>query len=82
MFETLTSMPPDSILGLMQSFREDPRPHKIDLGVGVYKDEHGETLVLRAVKRAEERRLAQEKTKSYIGPAVGRYRQAGLLNVR
>jgi aspartate aminotransferase len=69
MFEDLQPMPADAILGLMQSFREDPRPGKIDLGVGVYKDEHGETPVLRAVKQAEERRLAGETTKSYIGPA-------------
>ncbi len=69
MFEKLQPMPADAILGLMQAFREDPRPGKIDLGVGVYKDERGETPVLHAVKRAEERRLAQEATKSYIGPA-------------
>jgi aspartate aminotransferase len=69
MFESLDPMPPDAILGLMQAFREDARPEKIDLGVGVYKDEHGETPILRAVKQAEARILEQEATKSYIGPA-------------
>jgi len=69
MFENLTPMPPDAILGLMESYRADPREHKIDLGVGVYKDESGETPVLTAVKQAEERLLAQESTKSYVGPA-------------
>ena len=53
MFESLGPMPPDSILGLMQAFREDPRPGKIDLGVGVYKDANGETPVLSVVKKAE-----------------------------
>ena len=62
-------MPPDAILGLMEAFRADPREHKIDLGVGVYKDDRGETPVLRAVKQAEERLLARESTKSYVGPA-------------
>jgi aspartate aminotransferase len=69
MFETLELMPPDAILGLMEAFRADPRDQKIDLGVGVYKDDRGETPVLAAVKRAEERLLAQESSKSYIGPA-------------
>ena len=69
MFEALGPMPPDSILGLMQAFREDPRSGKIDLGVGVYKDAKGETPVLSSVKKAEARRLENEATKSYIGPA-------------
>ena len=69
MFESLGPMPPDSILGLMQAFREDPRPGKIDLGVGVYKDANGETPVLSVVKKAEALRLENESSKSYIGPA-------------
>ena len=69
MFESLGPMPPDSILGLMEAFREDPRSGKIDLGVGVYKDAKGETPVLSAVKKAEALRLETESTKSYIGPA-------------
>ncbi len=69
MFEALGPMPPDSILGLMQAFREDPRPGKIDLGVGVYKDANGETPVLSVVKKAEALRLENESSKSYIGPA-------------
>ncbi len=69
MFERLDPMPPDAILGLMELFREDARSQKIDLGVGVYKDDRGETPVLSAVKQAEERLLAQESTKAYVGPA-------------
>jgi len=69
MFESLGPMPPDSILGLMEAFREDLRPGKIDLGVGVYKDAKGDTPVLSAVKKAETLRLENEATKSYIGPA-------------
>jgi aspartate aminotransferase len=69
MFENLDTLPADSILGLMADFRADPRPDKIDLGVGVYKDANGETPILEAVKAAEALRLQQENTKSYIGPA-------------
>ncbi|SDF91614.1 aromatic-amino-acid transaminase [Sphingomonas carotinifaciens] len=47
--------------------RADPRPHKIDVGVGVYRDETGETPVMRAVKAAETRLLAEQRTKSYLG---------------
>ena len=66
MFEHLEMAPPDAILGLTEAFRKDPNPNKINLGVGVYKDAAGETPVLQCVKRAEERILASEKTKSYL----------------
>ncbi len=69
MFEKLDLLPPDPILGLMAAHRDDPNPNKIDLGVGVYKDEQGNTPVLRSVKRAEEIILAEENTKAYIPPA-------------
>jgi aspartate aminotransferase len=69
MFFELAPAVPDPILGLMAAFKADPRPHKIDLGVGVYKDEAGHTPVLDAVKRAEARRLEREDSKTYIGMA-------------
>ena len=43
MFESLDTAPPDAILGLTEAFKKDPNPDKINLTVGVYKDEHGET---------------------------------------
>lgn len=43
MFETLKPLPQDPILQLMQTFRDDPRPDKVDLGIGVYKDDAGNT---------------------------------------
>lgn len=69
MFETLDQLPNDPILGLMAEFRADAHPSKVDLGVGVYRDDRGETPILDAVKRAE--RVVHEKqtTKAYIGPA-------------
>jgi len=68
MFEALQALSPDPILGLMAAFREDPRTQKIDLGVGVYRDEAGNTPIMQCVLEAERRRFATETTKTYIGP--------------
>lgn len=69
MFEALELITPDTILGLMAAFRADPDPRKVDLGVGVYRDDHGETPILEAVRRAEGALIAQQTTKTYVGPA-------------
>jgi aspartate aminotransferase len=37
----------------MQTFREDTRPDKVDLGIGVYKDDSGNTPIMAAVHQAE-----------------------------
>ncbi|AKR54299.1 Aspartate aminotransferase [Devosia sp. H5989] len=67
MFETLTKAPADKILALMGEFAADPRKEKIDLGVGVYKDEAGVTAIMTSVTKAEQRILANAKTKTYVG---------------
>lgn len=69
MFETLTKAPGDKILALMGEYAADARPTKIDLGVGVYKDEAGITPVMSAVKKAERRMLDAGTTKTYLGIA-------------
>jgi aromatic-amino-acid transaminase len=69
MFGNLKSQPGDKILALMQLFKDDPRPTKIDLGVGVYKNAGGVTPVMRAVKSAEKQLWEQETTKSYVALA-------------
>ncbi|MCH9691274.1 MAG: aspartate/tyrosine/aromatic aminotransferase [Gammaproteobacteria bacterium] len=69
MFNHLSQLPADPILGLLSAFRADNNPNKIDLGVGVYKDEAGHTPVLQVVKEAEVRLLRSEESKAYIGPA-------------
>ncbi|ETX30461.1 aromatic amino acid transaminase [Roseivivax isoporae] len=69
MFDTLKAQPADKILALMQAFKDDPREDKIDLGVGVYKDAHGNTPIMRAVKAAEKRLWEEETTKAYTGLA-------------
>lgn len=68
MFASLKALPADPILGLLAKYREDSNPKKIDLGVGVYKNEAGETTVLDCVKKAEQHRTDTEASKVYIGP--------------
>ncbi len=68
-FANLEKLPPDSILGVTAAFRADPSPDKIDLGVGVYRDDKGETPVPAAVREAESAMLAAQRTKTYVGPA-------------
>lgn len=67
MFETLQPAPPDKILALIGLYRADPRPTKVDLGVGVYRDGAGRTPVLRAVREAEKRLWQSQDTKTYLG---------------
>lgn len=66
MFEQVSMAPADPILGLTEAFKKDIRSEKINLGVGIYKDESGQTPILASVKEAEKRLLATEKTKSYL----------------
>jgi|TARA_B110000438_G_scaffold59220_1_gene59338 aspartate aminotransferase len=68
MFQSLQPLPPDPILGLSAAFKADSNPEKVDLGIGVYKDEHGNTPIMKAVKLAEESLLRSQATKSYVGP--------------
>lgn len=66
-FQHIARVPGDPILGLMDAYRADRNPAKLDLGVGVYKDAHGLTPIPRAVKLAELTLQQSEATKSYIG---------------
>jgi len=67
MFERLEQFPDDAILGLMAAYQADRDPRKVDLGVGVYRDERGQTPVLQAVRQAERALLERQTTKSYVG---------------
>ncbi|MQW86770.1 tyrosine aminotransferase [Sinorhizobium saheli] len=68
MFDALARQPDDPLLALIGLFRADERPGKVDLGVGVYRDETGRTPIFRAVKAAEKRLLETQETKAYVGP--------------
>lgn len=78
MFESLQPAAADAILGLIVEHKADPRPEKVDLGVGVYRTEAGETPVLRAVKKAEHRLVGLQDTKAYVGTAGDPQFNAGM----
>ena len=67
-FGSLQAVPPDPILGLMEAFSGDPAEGKIDLTVGVYRDDEGSTPVMRAVADAERDLFAAQATKAYLPP--------------
>lgn len=66
MLEKISAAPADPILGLNDEYNNDSRTQKINLGVGVYKDETGNTPVLTSVKKAEAVLLEKENSKSYL----------------
>lgn len=68
MLDRLKAVPPDPILGVLAAYAADTNPRKIDLGVGVYKDERGETPMLQSVVRAERQMIERQTSKSYLGP--------------
>ena len=68
MFNELSALPADPILGLMALYTNDQNPNKIDLGVGVYKDENGNTPVLNSIKTAEKALIESQLSKAYVGP--------------
>ena len=70
MWNGIKAAPEDAILGLTEAFKKDPRFAKINLGVGVYKDEEGHTPILESVKAAEKLIFEKENTKSYM-PIAG-----------
>jgi aspartate aminotransferase/aromatic-amino-acid transaminase len=67
MFETLQKATLDKIFVLMAEYAADPRTNKIDLGVGVYKDDKNNTPIMSAVKKAEQRIHDAARTKTYKG---------------
>src|SRR5215213_7859123 len=59
----------DSLLQLIALCNADPRPEKIDVGVGVFRDGAGNTPILKVMKEAERRLLETQSTKAYLGSA-------------
>lgn len=59
-------LPPDSILGLPQAFNADPRPLKVNLGIGIYKTADGSSLVLNCVRNAENQIIHKHMSKDYL----------------
>src|SRR3954452_14428823 len=59
----------DSLIGLIAMVNADPRPEKIDVGVGVFRDGAGNTPILKVMKEAEQRLVDTQATKAYLGSA-------------
>ncbi|MDC0935713.1 aspartate/tyrosine/aromatic aminotransferase [Pirellulales bacterium] len=66
MLEQVSAAPPDAILGLTAAFKEDSRPEKVNLSVGVYQDASGVTPLLECVRQAEVRLAEAATTKAYL----------------
>ncbi len=69
MFAHLPTPQLDPILSLSVAYRNDPRTGKVDLGIGVYKNNLGETPIMLAVQQAQKQLLETQTTKSYVGLA-------------
>ena len=67
MFDRLEEQPQDSLIALIALANNDPRPGKVDVGVGVFRDSAGNTPILQCVKAAERRLVENQQTKAYIG---------------
>lgn len=69
MFSQLPTPALDPILSLSVAYRNDPRPEKVDLGIGVYRNNKGETPIMQAVQQAQEVLARTQNSKSYVGLA-------------
>lgn len=69
MFADLLPAAKDPILSQSFICQQDPRAKKLDLGIGVYRNEQGVTPVLSSVKKAETQLLATQDSKAYVGLA-------------
>jgi len=65
-FANVELVPGDPILGLTEAYNADPRPTKVNLGVGIYYDEAGRIPVLDAVREVEQRLAAEAKPRGYL----------------
>jgi len=66
MWKEIEAAPADAILGLTEAFKNDSNPKKVNLGVGVYKDDQGVTPVLKCIKTAEKTLEETQTTKGYL----------------
>ena len=74
----LSPVAEDPLIALIGMVNADPRPNKIDVGVGVFRDGAGNTPILKVMKEAEQRLIDTQVTKAYLGSA-GDKRFAELL---
>ena len=66
MFQHIEFYPGDPILGLVETYNQDPRTHKVNLGIGIYFDENGQMPLLNCVRQAEIKRAATPQPRPYL----------------
>jgi aromatic-amino-acid transaminase len=66
LFSAVEMAPRDPILGLNEQFAADTNPNKVNLGVGVYYDDHGKLPLLKCVQEAEKQMMAAPKARGYL----------------
>lgn len=66
MFQHVEFYPGDPILGLVETFNNDSRTEKVNLGIGIYFDANGKLPVLGSVREAEVRRAATAQPRPYL----------------
>ncbi|ALS63794.1 amino acid aminotransferase [Pandoraea apista] len=66
LFSAVELAPRDPILGLNEAYNADHRTEKVNLGVGVYFNAEGKLPLLKAVKAAEEQRVAAGLPRGYL----------------
>jgi aromatic-amino-acid transaminase len=66
MFEHIPPFAGDPILSLNEDFQKDPRPHKINLSIGIYFDDAGRIPVMDSIRRAEQILVAKGGPKPYL----------------
>ena len=77
LFSAVEMAPRDPILGLNEAFNADVRPHKVNLGVGVYYNEAGRIPLLKAVALAEKARAEAHAPRGYLPiEGIGAYDSA------
>lgn len=65
-FASVEMAPGDPILGLTEAYVADPRPNKVNLGVGIYTDEQGRVPVLKAVQQVEQALARDTQPRGYL----------------
>ncbi len=65
-FQEVSDGPPDAIFGLSDAFKENVHPHKINLVMGVYKNEDLKSDLLPSVRKAKQAILSEDLLANYL----------------
>lgn len=69
MLQNIATPAKDPILSLSIEYRADDRDNKVDLGIGVYRNDQGQTPIMKAVSDSAKAIAAEQTTKAYVGLA-------------